>query len=146
MVASYHTRGMWGWGLERFARRKLPILLADRDATFSGGTSALTPHRVIMPSVVHDTRRYANDLAEVSHQPTRQREAYMRRFKSVAHAQRFLSVHGVIHNLFTSAGICSAPATGDFCGPGRLSPGTPSSTSDAVTELVAMRELRRHAR
>jgi putative transposase len=58
-------------------------------------------HRVIMPSVVHDTTRYANNRAEVSHQPTRQREAYMRHFKSVKHAQRFLSVHGVIRNLFT---------------------------------------------
>jgi putative transposase len=46
-------------------------------------------HRVIMPSVVHDTTRYANNRAEVSHQPTRQRERHMRRFKSVAHAQRF---------------------------------------------------------
>jgi len=31
-------------------------------------------HRAVMPSVVHDTRRYANNRAEVSHQPTRQRE------------------------------------------------------------------------
>jgi putative transposase len=28
-------------------------------------------HRVIMPSVVHDTTRYANNRVEVSHQPTR---------------------------------------------------------------------------
>ena len=53
-----------------------------------------------MPSVIHDTTRYANNRAEVSHQPTRRREAHMRRFKSVAQAQRFLSVHGVVHNLF----------------------------------------------
>jgi putative transposase len=58
-------------------------------------------HRVVMPSVVHDMTRYANNRAEVSHQPTRCREAHMRRFKSVAQAQRFLSVHGVIRNLFT---------------------------------------------
>jgi len=57
-------------------------------------------HRKVMPSVVHDTRRYANNRAEVSHQPTRQRERQMRRFKSAAQAQRFLSVHGVIQNLF----------------------------------------------
>ncbi len=43
-------------------------------------------HRSVMPSVVHETRRYANNLAEVSHQPSRQRERQMRRFKSVAHA------------------------------------------------------------
>ena len=57
-------------------------------------------HRSVMPSVVHDTRRYANNRAEGSHQPTRQRERQMRRFKSAGHAQRFLSVHAVVHNLF----------------------------------------------
>ena len=54
-----------------------------------------------MPSVVHDTARYANNRAEVSHQPTRRRECHMRRFKSVAQAQRFLAVHDVVRNLFT---------------------------------------------
>ncbi len=57
-------------------------------------------HRSVMPSVVHDTRRYANNRAEVSHQPTRQRERQMRRFRSPAQAQRFLSVHGAVRNLF----------------------------------------------
>ncbi len=31
-------------------------------------------HRTVMPSVVHRTGQYANNRAEVSHQPTRQRE------------------------------------------------------------------------
>ena len=57
-------------------------------------------HRNVMPSVEHITERYANNRAEVSHQPTRQRERQMRRFKSAAHAQRFLSVHGAVRNLF----------------------------------------------
>jgi putative transposase len=57
-------------------------------------------HRNIMPSVDHNTKRYANNLAEVSHQRTRQRERQMRRFKSAGSAQRFLSVHGVILNQF----------------------------------------------
>ncbi len=57
-------------------------------------------HRSIMPSVDHNTERYANNLAEVSHQPTQQRERQMRRFKSAGQAQRFLSVHGVIPNFF----------------------------------------------
>ena len=56
--------------------------------------------RTLLPSASHDTRRYANNRAEVSHQPTRQRERQMRRFKSPGQAQRFLSVHGVIQNLF----------------------------------------------
>ncbi len=56
--------------------------------------------RAVMPSVVHDTGRYTNNRAEVSHQPTRQRERQMRGFKSSAQAQRFLSVHGITQNLF----------------------------------------------
>jgi putative transposase len=57
-------------------------------------------HRNIMPSVAHDTSQYANNRAEVSHEPTRQRERQMRKFKSMAQAQRFLSVHGITQNLF----------------------------------------------
>ena len=57
-------------------------------------------HRTVMPSVVHSTTQYENNRAEVSHQQTRQREYQMRRFKSVGHAQRFLSTHALVHNLF----------------------------------------------
>jgi len=57
-------------------------------------------HRTVMPEVLHSTARYENNRAEVSHQPTRQRERQMRRFKSPTNAQRFLSVHGVVGNLF----------------------------------------------
>ncbi len=56
--------------------------------------------RTVMPSVIHDTGRYKNNRAEVSHESTRQRERLMRRFKSVSRAQRFLSVHGMVQNLF----------------------------------------------
>ena len=47
-------------------------------------------HRVVMPSVQHRRSTYLN-RAENSHQPTRQRERAMKRFKSARHAQRFLS-------------------------------------------------------
>ena len=57
-------------------------------------------HRTAMPSVVHSTRQYENNRAELSHQPTRQRERQMRRFKSAARLQRFASVHGIVQNLF----------------------------------------------
>ena len=56
--------------------------------------------RTILPSVLHCTTQYANNRVEVSHQPTRQRERQMRRFKSLRHVQRFLSVHSPINNLF----------------------------------------------
>ena len=57
-------------------------------------------HRTVMPSVIHSTRQYENNRVEVSHQPTRQCERQMRRFTSAAHAQRFLSIHGLVQNLF----------------------------------------------
>lgn len=60
-------------------------------------------HREVMPEVIHDTERYANNLTETSHQPTRQRERYMRQFKSAGQAQRFLFVHGMVRNLFPFA-------------------------------------------
>jgi putative transposase len=60
-------------------------------------------HRMTMPGVNHNTAQYENNRAEVSHQPTRQRERQMRRFKSADQAQRFLSVHGGILNFFRFA-------------------------------------------
>jgi putative transposase len=57
-------------------------------------------HRELPPDTIHDTSQYANNRAELSHQPTRVRERVMRRFKSVAQAQRFLGVHFAVYNLF----------------------------------------------
>lgn len=57
-------------------------------------------HREMMPDVIHDTSQYANNKAELSHQPTRVRERGMRRFKSIGQAQRFLAVHSAVTNLF----------------------------------------------
>ena len=77
-------------GQEREPRR----LVTDKLRSYEAA------HRTIMPSVMHDTKRYANNRAEVSHEPIRQRERQMRGFKSAAQAQRFWSIHGVIQNLF----------------------------------------------
>ena len=57
-------------------------------------------HREVMPDTIHDTSQYANNRAELSHEPTRQRERTMRGFKSMGQAQRFLAVHGTMKNLF----------------------------------------------
>ena len=62
--------------------------------------SSAAARRTVMPAVVHVTDQYANNRAEVAHQPTRQRERQMRRFKSAGQLQRFASVHGVVQNLF----------------------------------------------
>ena len=79
-------------------------LITDKLRSYSAA------HRTVMPSVVHSTQQYENNRAEVSHQPTRQREGQMRRFTSVGHAQRFLAVHGPVQNVFRVGRhlLCSA--------------------------------------
>src|SRR5947208_4986379 len=54
----------------------------------------------VMPSVEHRQLGRLNNRAENSHQPTRERERRMRGFKSPGHAQRFLSIFGVIASFF----------------------------------------------
>jgi putative transposase len=54
----------------------------------------------ILPGVEHRQHRYLNNRAENSHQPTRQGERRMGRFKSSGHAQRFLSAYGPISQYF----------------------------------------------
>jgi transposase-like protein len=48
----------------------------------------------------HRQHKGLNNRAENSHQPTRLRERIMKRFKSARQAQRFLSVHDQVANLF----------------------------------------------
>ena len=57
-------------------------------------------HRELIPDTIHDRSQYANNRAELSHQPTRVRERGMRRFKSIIQAQRFLDIHAAVYNLF----------------------------------------------
>lgn len=57
-------------------------------------------HRELIPESIHDSSQYANNRAELSHQPTRVRERGMRRFKSMQQAQRFLGAHAAVYNLF----------------------------------------------
>ena len=45
-------------------------------------------------------RETLRSVEQNSHHPTRQRERAMRRFKSAAHAQRFLSAYGPIRGHF----------------------------------------------
>jgi putative transposase len=56
--------------------------------------------RELLPGVEHRQHRYLNNRAENSHQPTRQRERRMQRFKSPGQAQRFLSAYGPIMQHF----------------------------------------------
>ena len=63
-------------------------------------------HKELMPDVIHDTSQYANNKAELSHQPTRVREKVMRKFKSMEQGQRFLSAHAEVYNLFNFGRHC----------------------------------------
>jgi putative transposase len=56
--------------------------------------------REILPGVEHRQHRYLNNRAGNSHQPMRQRERRMQRFKSPGHAQRFLAAYGPITQHF----------------------------------------------
>jgi len=63
-------------------------------------------HKEVMPDVIHDTTQYANNRAELSHQPTWVRERGMRRFKSMTQAQRLLEAHAEVYNLFNLGRHC----------------------------------------
>src|SRR5215213_316800 len=56
--------------------------------------------REVMPGVEHRRHKGLNNRAENSHQPIRRRERQMKRFKSPRQAQRFLSAHDQVNNLF----------------------------------------------
>jgi len=57
-------------------------------------------HRELIPEAIHSTEPYENNRAEQSHEATRVRERGMRRFKSPRQAQRFVTAHAAVHNLF----------------------------------------------
>ena len=57
-------------------------------------------HRELIPNSIHSTIQYENNRAEQSHESTRVRERGMRRFKSAKQAQRFVTAHAAVSNLF----------------------------------------------
>jgi putative transposase len=68
-------------GLESVPR----VLVTDKLASYR------VAHRRLIPGVEHRRSKYLNNRAENSHQPTRQRERAMKKFRSPGGAQRFLS-------------------------------------------------------
>jgi putative transposase len=70
------------------------VLITDKLASYAAAKKA------VMPGVEHRQHRGLNNRAENSHQPTRRRERIMKRFKSAGQAQRFLSAHDQVANLF----------------------------------------------
>jgi len=70
------------------------VMVTDKLASYGAAK------RAVMPSVEHRKHKGLNNSAENSHQPTRRREQQMKCFKSPGQAQRFLSAHDGINNLF----------------------------------------------
>jgi putative transposase len=86
---------------KRFFRRLLKghlylprAIVADRLARYAAARKDL------IPSVAHNRGRLLNNRTENSHQPTRERERFMRRFQSMKQAQRFPTVHAQVSNHF----------------------------------------------
>jgi putative transposase len=78
------------------------VMITDKLASYAAAK------RTVMPDVEHRQHRGLNNRAEKSHQPTRRRERIMKRFKSAGQAQRFLSVHDQVANLFRRMANTSA--------------------------------------
>src|ERR1043165_9054033 len=70
------------------------VMVTDKLASYPAAKKEL------IPGVEHRRHKGLNNRAENSHQPTRRRERQMRRLKSARQAQRFLSAHDQINNLF----------------------------------------------
>lgn len=86
---------------KRFFRKLLKsCCYAPRSITTDKLKSYAAAKKEVMPSVLHRQDKGLNNRAENSHQPTRERERRMRRFKSAKHAQQFLAVFNVIGMFF----------------------------------------------
>ena len=108
------SRGETPKAAKRFFRKLLKglqyvprVLVTDKLASYG------VAHRQLMPLVAHRQSRYLNNRAENSHQPTRQRERAMKRFKSVRHAQRFRRPSAASPRTFDHEGIGSARPNGE---------------------------------
>ena len=97
LVQSRRDKGAAKRLLRRLLKRQCRaprVMITDKLASYGAA------QKEIMPGVKHRQHKGLNNRAENSHQPTRRRERQMKRFKSAGQAQRFLSAHDGINNLF----------------------------------------------
>ncbi len=85
------------WSATRFLRKLLKglayvprVVITDKLASYGAAL------REVLSSVEHRRHKGLDNRAENSHQPTRERERRMRRFKAPGHAHRFLAAYGPI--------------------------------------------------
>src|SRR6185312_7149644 len=97
LVQSRHDKKAAKRLLRKLLKRQTRVpraMITDKLASYGAAKGE------VMPSVEHRRHTGLNNRAENSHQPTRRRERQMKRFKSAGQAQRFLSAHDQINNLF----------------------------------------------
>ncbi len=70
------------------------VMITDRLSSYGA------IRRELIHGIEHRQHKGLNNRAENSHQPTRRRERQMKRIKSARQAQRFLSAHVQVVNLF----------------------------------------------
>ena len=103
-AASGPPRGYWALGRSLPSNQRTATIPLARRRTILSKAAKRPRQRTILHHYRQTQKlldRDANDrIRRASHQPTRQRERQMRRFKSAGQAQRFLSLHGVVQNLF----------------------------------------------
>ena len=87
------------WAAKRLLRKLLKrqcraprVMITDKLASYGAAKKEITP------GVEHRQHKGLNNRAENSHRARRERQ--MKRFKSAGQAQRFLSAHDQINNLF----------------------------------------------
>ena len=82
----------------KLARRQIHSSTAAYPSEIVSHVALQRRYRIL--SVEHRQHKRRNNRAELSHQPTRQRERQTRRFRSPGHAPRFRSAQGPINNAF----------------------------------------------
>src|SRR3954452_2958933 len=87
--------GGWGRGASQDVEAGMPFVRGPYAAPAILAVPAFSAHPVRFGEFASSINR-----AENSHQPTRRRERQMKRFTSAGQAQRFLSAHDGINNLF----------------------------------------------
>jgi putative transposase len=86
---------------ETFLRRVLASAGSEPRVVITDKLASYPPAlRRVLPNTEHRRHTGLNNRAENSHQPARQRERAMRRFKSPEQAQRFLGPFGAVGDHF----------------------------------------------
>lgn len=78
--------------IDRFGKPR--VVITDKLRSY------IKPIQALAPSADHRAHKGLNNAIEVSHRPTRKREKIFGRFKSPRQAQRFLTAHDQINQIF----------------------------------------------